>query len=126
MKPREFLDEIADLAAGFRQKIELEVEAPSAGLVVFNEAWDPGWQATVDGEAVPIHRANLLHRAVEVGEGSHEVVLRYRPRGVRLLSALWLFTLLGCPLLLAASTIRRRFGGGIGERPGLHAASSAR
>ena len=27
MKPREFLDEIADLAAGFRQKIELEVEA---------------------------------------------------------------------------------------------------
>ena len=26
MKPREFLSEIADLAAGFRQKIELELE----------------------------------------------------------------------------------------------------
>lgn len=109
LEPRDGGEAVA-LTAQFKSvnHIELDVDAPTHGLVVFNEAWDPGWQASVDGERVPIHRANLLHRAVEVGEGPHHVVLRYRPRGVRLLSLIWLVTVLGCPLVLALPTMRAR------------------
>ena len=77
----------------------LGVRPPSdagAGVVVFNEAFDPGWRATVDGEPAPIERVNLLHRGVVVPAGAHDVELRYAPPGVRPLWWLWLLTLLGC------------------------------
>lgn len=101
--------EAVELQADFRSvnRIELSVDAPSDGLVVFNEAWDPGWRATVDGADVPIHRVNLLHRAVEVPAGPHEVELRYRPPGLRLLSLLWLLTLPACLLAIPLPLPRR-------------------
>ncbi len=57
-----------------------KVDAPQdGGFVVFSEAWYPGWRAWVDGEQVPLYRADYLFRAVPVPEGEHEVVVAYRP-----------------------------------------------
>lgn len=59
--------------------LKIEVEAAEAAHLVVVDAFDPHWTATVDGAAVALQRANTAFRAVAVGPGRHEVVMRYRP-----------------------------------------------
>ncbi len=54
-------------------------ELPGPRALVFTEMNYPGWSATLDGTAVPIHAANGPFMAVVVPAGSHEVVFRFRP-----------------------------------------------
>lgn len=49
------------------------------GYLLINELFHPAWQATANGQAVPILRANRLFRAVALPAGEHEVALRFRP-----------------------------------------------
>jgi hypothetical protein len=67
--------------------LHVRVETPAAGYLVLHEAWYPGWQATVNGQAAPVYRANILFRAVPVPAGVSEVTLTFRP-------ALWFAALL--------------------------------
>ena len=54
----------------------------TGGLVVLSEVHYPvGWTATVDGEEVPLVRANALLMAVEVPSGTHELQLVFEPEG---------------------------------------------
>lgn len=59
--------------------VEIEVDTANAGFVVLNDVWHPWWFAMVDGQEVPIHRANVLFRAVRVPEGKHVVRFEFRP-----------------------------------------------
>ena len=72
----------------------LNVEAPAAGVLVVNEGYDPGWVAELDGQPVPVWRANLTFRGIPIPAGEHTVVLAYRPPGVVGLWVLWLLTTL--------------------------------
>jgi hypothetical protein len=54
------------------------------GWLVLADVWYPGWHCTVDGEAVPVRRADFLFRTVPVTEGRHEVVFTYAPDSYRL------------------------------------------
>lgn len=82
-----------------RVVIAAELDAP--GVLVLNDAWWPGWTATVGHTPVPILRTNYLVRGVLLDAGRHEVVFAYRtPPGVRLGAALSGLGLLA--LLLAA------------------------
>ncbi|HFC09687.1 MAG TPA: hypothetical protein ENJ54_07570 [Chloroflexi bacterium] len=66
--------------AGTPQREVWEVQAPQdGGFVVFSETWYPGWQAWVDGQQVPLYRADYLFRAVPVPAGKHQIMLEYRP-----------------------------------------------
>ncbi|HWC12857.1 MAG TPA: YfhO family protein, partial [Acidimicrobiales bacterium] len=63
--------------------VRLEVTRTAPGWLVARQAHFPGWEATVNGRAVPTTRADVAFTAVPVGEGTSTVVLRYRPLSVR-------------------------------------------
>ncbi len=49
------------------------------GVLVLSDQYYPGWQATVDGQSVPITRAFTALHAVCVPAGAHTVQFVYRP-----------------------------------------------
>jgi hypothetical protein len=57
----------------------IRVQTENAGWLVVSELDFPGWQAELDGNAVPIHRANGLFRAVCVPAGTHELSFIFKP-----------------------------------------------
>lgn len=55
----------------------------SEQLAVFSEVWygpNKGWKITVDGEEVPMLRANYILRAAIIPAGRHEIVFTYQPQ----------------------------------------------
>ncbi len=64
-------------------KVVLRVTRTDPGWLVAIQTSYPGWTALVDGKRTDVERANYAFTAVPVDAGTHEVVLRYRPRSVR-------------------------------------------
>jgi hypothetical protein len=60
-------------------EVVIDVDAPTRGFLVLNDAWHPWWKAEVDGSPAPILRANVLFRAVAIGPGRHRVRFTFRP-----------------------------------------------
>ncbi len=69
----------AEISADTGNSVTLKVAAPRDSWLILADTDYPGWQATVDGKDVPIYRANLNFRAVQVAAGAHEVRFDYRP-----------------------------------------------
>jgi hypothetical protein len=61
------------------ERMTLDVTLPAPGYLVLSEAAYPGWKATVDGTPAQVLRANVHFRAVALNEGTHHVVLAYKP-----------------------------------------------
>lgn len=55
---------------------------PGARVLVFMDAWYPGWKAFVDGQPAPIMRANDAFKAVVVPAGDHQVEFAFMPTRV--------------------------------------------
>jgi hypothetical protein len=72
------------LATYLPDRIEMEVSASRAAVVVLLDSFDPGWRAWVDGKPERVLRANVSFRAVPVPPGRHRVEMRYRPRALYL------------------------------------------
>jgi len=98
-------DEIAFTFYG-ANRLELTVRAEKRGLLVLSEADYPGWRATLDGNRVPIYKADGLFRAIVVPPGESRIVFRYRPGTV--LAGSTLSFLAFCGVLLAAFAYRRQ------------------
>ncbi|HZR80998.1 MAG TPA: hypothetical protein VFD92_07865 [Candidatus Binatia bacterium] len=60
--------------------IALDVDAPSAGVVVTSEVDYPGWESDLDGVRADTLLVNGAFRGVAVPAGSHRVRFRYVPR----------------------------------------------
>jgi hypothetical protein len=58
------------------------VHRTSPGYVVFHQNDYPGWRATVDGERVPIERADSTYMAVKVPSGTSTVRFRFESSSV--------------------------------------------
>jgi hypothetical protein len=67
--------------------VEIEVNAPKAGIVVLHDLFYPGWEASVDGHKEPILRANILFRGVEVLPGHHRIEFSFHPLSLTNLAA---------------------------------------
>ncbi len=91
-------------------RLVVDVRAAAPGLLILSENWYPGWQATVDGAAAPVLRADHTLRAVPVPAGDHRVTLWLDPASLKLgalLSAASLILAVAL-LILAAITSRHR------------------
>jgi hypothetical protein len=62
------------------ERISIEVIAPEPASLVVSEAFDPGWQAALDGTPSAVHPAADFGMTVEVPSGRHQLALRYRPQ----------------------------------------------
>lgn len=71
------------LVARRSSRVELEAEAPAERLLVFFDAYEEGWTASVDGTSAEVLRADTAFRAVKIPAGRHRVVFSYRPPGLR-------------------------------------------
>jgi hypothetical protein len=92
---------VARFAADEPERAELTTSASVASLLVLTRSWDPGWEARVDGERVPLLRAQLALVAVVVPPGEHRIELLYRPLSFRVglgLSAAGLLAVLALAL----------------------------
>jgi hypothetical protein len=88
------------------------VDATRPAMLVLSQAWSPGWEARIDGHAVPVVRADGLVQGVPVPAGSHRVELAYRAPGLRTGFLIAIGTL-GAILLVAVAcafrtTLRKR------------------
>ena len=63
-------------------RVELSVRALGDRILFLSDMHYPGWEATVDGKAAKLYRADYAFRAVFVPAGEHRVVIRFRPRSV--------------------------------------------
>jgi hypothetical protein len=60
-------------------RVDVLTTSTSAALLVLHDVYYPGWVAEIDGKPVPIVRAEMLFRAVEVPAGTHHVTFRFEP-----------------------------------------------
>jgi hypothetical protein len=66
------------------EHVRIRVSPDQPSYLVLSDSWYPGWQATVDGRATSILRANVLLRAIPVSAGEHIVEFTYEPTSFRL------------------------------------------
>ncbi|MDR1719988.1 MAG: hypothetical protein LBR67_07745 [Dysgonamonadaceae bacterium] len=65
-------------------KLEYLSNATHDALAVFSEVYYPhGWKAYIDGQQVPISRADWILRAIVVPAGSHRISMEFDPDGVK-------------------------------------------
>jgi hypothetical protein len=77
------------------EQVEVDVVTVAPGFLILSDAWYPGWEASVDGELVMIHQANILFRAVALDAGRHKVVFSFRPASLTIGAGVSLAGLLG-------------------------------
>jgi hypothetical protein len=99
-------------------RLQATCQVGRPALAVFVEQYDKGWHATVDGQPVPICRANLIMRAVALGPGQHTIAMEFRTPGLRAGAIVMFLSLMILMVLAAASWLSgRRARPGSAPRP---------
>ncbi len=100
-----------------KRVMELDQLWPS--YVVISQAWFPGWKAYIDGEEVPVWRANYAFNAIAVPAGSNTIEFVYEPSSLRVGGWISLASLGAAALLIGATAwVRRRHVRSMARSPG--------
>jgi hypothetical protein len=67
-----------------RDRVSLDVTAPSGGFLVISQSFFPGWRAFVDGQSVPLERVNHRVQGLSIPSGSRHVRLQFHSPTLRL------------------------------------------
>jgi Bacterial membrane protein YfhO len=62
--------------------LDIEADAPADGFLLLADTFYPGWRAEVDGRSVPVYRANLSVRTIELPKGTHKIRFTYEAPGL--------------------------------------------
>jgi hypothetical protein len=60
-------------------EVIVETDSREDNLLVLSDTYYPSWQAEIDGRKTKIYPVNLIHRAVLVPSGKHEVRFSFAP-----------------------------------------------
>ncbi len=71
------------LTAYTPDSITVRATLEQPGVLILSEVWYPGWEARIDGQPVPIYRADGLLRAVYLQPGTHTIAFSYTPWTVK-------------------------------------------
>ncbi len=89
------------------EEILIETEGDHPGLLILSDSFSPGWRAQLNGEEVPILRANYIARAVQLPAGRAELRFEYRHPGLNQGILISLIALLLLLLLSLSPRLRR-------------------
>lgn len=90
--------------------LKYESSSPNDAFAVFSEVYyDKGWKAYIDGNEVPIIRADYILRALQVPGGNHKIEFIFAPTSMRISSIVSLIASIVLVLgLVAAGLISAR------------------
>jgi uncharacterized membrane protein YfhO len=74
--------------------LSLRVTTSSDAVLVLSQMWFPGWNATVDGQDVPVLRADAALTGILLRAGSHDVHFKFRPLSFTIGAAITILSLL--------------------------------
>ncbi len=96
----------ARLTRWMPERRDFQVRSTTGGRFLFDEQMLPGWEAAIDGTAIPIERWNHAFQSIVVPPGEHAVEFRFRSKSLR--SGAWIsaFTLLALAAALFARHTR--------------------
>ena len=80
--------------------IQLKYTSDGPGLLILSQAYWKGWQATDNGETIPVTKSNAAFLAMPIKKGMNEIALNYKPWTIKI--GYWLS---GLSLLLFISAI---------------------
>jgi hypothetical protein len=100
-------------------RVTVQNPAQQSVWLVYDDAFSPGWTASIDGAPSAIAVANLAFKAIRIPPGRHEVYLAFEPGVSSELimlggSALFLVALGMAAAALASASQIVRFGGRVG------------
>ena len=84
-------------------RLTILANAAADGWLILGDSYHPLWRARVDGDDVPVYRADYVLRGVRVTRGAHKVEFRFDTRPLRDWGAVSLVALL---LALAGLCVR--------------------
>ena len=90
-------------------KVTFRVRAQSSSWLVFTDAYDPRWSATVDGQEAQVHKANIAFKAVRVPTGEHTVTFRFGKSYQGFVIWFMFLTIISSLFLLLGLAIREAF-----------------
>ncbi len=85
-----------------------ESESAESGLAVFSEVYYKTWRAFIDGEEVPVLRANYILRAIEIPAGKHQIEFRCEDQLLRKTQTVSVVASICIVLLIIALIIFRK------------------
>ena len=94
-------------------KIVLESNTFSDGLLVLSELYYPGWKAFVDGCRKPIYKTDLVLRGIFLPQGQHQIEFIYDPLSFKLGLNISVFAWMGL-FIWGSFYLWKRFKGAIG------------
>jgi hypothetical protein len=89
-------------------RVSLSPAPTETSYLLVSENWYPAWQAEIDGQAAPVHRANHTFLSVAVPPGASEVLFRYESDSYRTGRLVTLLALIATALLLASGFMTRK------------------
>ena len=106
-EPLRIATSTSKLAPG-RASIDLASPAPAGAVLVVSENYFPGWQASVDGRAAPVYRANFNLLGVPLPAGARTVQLTFHDPAYSTGKLLTVIALVASLVLLVAGVARER------------------
>lgn len=95
-----------DIISHQASKVILKTSSSTRNFAILADAYDKGWQASIDGQKTKIYLTNAALRGVVVPAGEHQIVFEYKPdsftTGLKI-SLISLILLLFSPLIYKIS-----------------------